>query len=112
MEILLLRKQYSVAHPYKISRSHPAPRDQYAMWDNVDGSMVIRRPLLNYRVSYDLAHLCQVEGKTRTMPDEFINENANGVTEKFYTYCRSLVGSGFPESHRLRAPHMPEIKDV
>ena len=27
---------------------------QYAMWDNVDGSVVIRRPVLNYSVSYDL----------------------------------------------------------
>ena len=27
---------------------------QYAMWDNVDGSVVLRRPVLNYSVSYDL----------------------------------------------------------
>ena len=27
---------------------------QFAMWDNVDGSVVIRRPVLNYSVDYDL----------------------------------------------------------
>jgi len=84
---------------------------QYAMWDNVDGSMVIRRPVLNYSVSYDLVHLSEVAGKTRTMPGEFINEDCNGVTEKFYSYCRPLMGSGFPESHRLRAPNVPKIMD-
>ena len=46
---------------------------QYAMWDNVDGSVVIRRPVLNYSVSYDLVPLREVAGKTRVMPDEFIN---------------------------------------
>jgi 6-phosphofructokinase 1 len=46
------------------------------------------------------------------MPDDFINEDGNGVTDKFYTYCRPLVGSGFAESHRLRAPHVPRIKDA
>ena len=38
---------------------------QYAMWDNVDGSVVIRRPVLNYSVSYDLVPLADVAGKTR-----------------------------------------------
>jgi len=84
---------------------------QYAMWDNVDGSMVISRPVLNYSVSYSLVHLSEVAGKTRTMPDDFINEDANGVTDKFAGYCRPLMGSGFPESHRLRAPHVPKIQD-
>jgi len=85
---------------------------QYAMWDNVDGSMVIRRPVLNYSVSYDLVRLSEVAGKTRTMPDDFINEEGNGVTEKFNNYCRPLMGSGFPESHRLRAPQVPKVADA
>jgi 6-phosphofructokinase 1 len=84
---------------------------QYAMWDNVNGSIVIRRPVLNYSVSYDLVPLVEVAGKTRTMPDEFINAAGNGVTEKFHGYCRPLVGSGFPEPHRLRAPQVPKVAD-
>jgi 6-phosphofructokinase 1 len=85
---------------------------QYAMWDNVDGSMAISRPVLNYSVSYGLVKLSEVAGKTRTMPDEFINQDGNGVTQDFCNYCRPLMGSGFPESHRLRAPHVPKIKDT
>ncbi len=84
---------------------------QYAMWDNVDGSVVIRRPVLNYSVSYDLVPITQVAAKTRVMPDDFINESGNGVTEAFRSYCRPLVGSAFPEPHRLRAPRVPKISD-
>ena len=82
---------------------------QYAMWDNVDGSVVIRRPVLNYSVSYDLVPISDVAAKTRVMPDEFINEAGNGVTQAFRNYCRPLMGSGFPEPHRLRAPRVPKI---
>jgi len=84
---------------------------QYAMWDNVDGSIVIRRPVLNYSVDYDLVPLKEVAGKTRQMPDEFISADGNDVTDKFFAYCRPLVGSGFPESHRIRAPRVPKIPD-
>ena len=84
---------------------------QYAMWDNVDGSVVIRRPVLNYSVSYDLVPLEAVAGKTRVMPDEFINAEGNGVTTAFDNYCRPLIGSSVPEPHRLRAPRVPALPD-
>lgn len=82
---------------------------QFAMWDNVDGSVVIRRPVLNYSVDYDLVPLSKVAGKTRHMPDNFINETGNGVTEDFMNYCRPLLGSNVPISHRLRAPAVAKI---
>jgi 6-phosphofructokinase 1 len=82
---------------------------QYAMWDNVDGSVVIRRPVVDYSVDYDLVPLVKVAGKTRHMPDEFINAESNSVTECFINYCRPLLGSTLPESHRLRAPMVPRI---
>jgi ATP-dependent phosphofructokinase / diphosphate-dependent phosphofructokinase len=82
---------------------------QFAMWDNVDGSVVIRRPVLNYSVDYDLVPLHKVAGKTRHMPDNFINAEGNGVTEDFLNYCRPLLGNNIPEPHRLRAPVVPKI---
>jgi 6-phosphofructokinase len=84
---------------------------QYAMWDNVDGSVVIRRPVLNYSVSYDLVALKEIAGKTRTMPDEFINDEGDGVTTAFFNYCRPLIGSSIAEPHRLRAPRVPALPD-
>ena len=84
---------------------------QFAMWDNVDGSVVLRRPILNYSVSYDLVSLESVAGKTRVMPDEFINTGGDGVTATFDNYCRPLIGSSIPEPHRLRAPRVPALPD-
>ncbi len=82
---------------------------QFAMWDDVDGSVVIRRPVLDYSVDYELVPIEKVAGKTRHMPDEFINEAGNGVTEDFLNYCRPLLGSNLAEAHRLRAPSVPKI---
>jgi 6-phosphofructokinase 1 len=82
---------------------------QYAMWDHVDGSVVIRRPVLDYSVDYALVPIEKVAGKTRHMPDNFINAEGNGVTEAFRQYCRPLLGSNLPEPHRLRAPVVSKI---
>lgn len=82
---------------------------QYAMWDNVDGSVAIKRPVLDYGVDYELVPIANVAGKTRHMPDEFINAEGNGVTQAFHSYCRPLLGSGMPEPHRIRAPRVAKI---
>ncbi len=82
---------------------------RYAVADNLDGSVVIHRPVLDYAVSYDLAPLADVAGKTRTMPAEFINESGNGVTAAFHAYCRPLAGTSLPEAHRFRAPRVNRI---
>ncbi len=79
---------------------------QYAMWDNVNGSVVIDRPLLNYSSSYNLVPIGKVAGRTRRMPGHFLTSDGNNVTPAFLHYCRPLVGSSFPEAHRLRAPQV------
>lgn len=85
---------------------------QFAMLDNVDGSVAIKRPVLNYGVDYQLVPIGNVAGKTRHMPKKFINADGNGVTEDFLNYCRPLLGSNFPEAHRLRAPKVTKILNV
>jgi 6-phosphofructokinase 1 len=40
------------------------------------------------------------------MPDEFINQAGNGVTEAFKYYLLPLLGSNMPQAHRLRAPRV------
>ncbi len=81
---------------------------QLAIWHNLDGSVTINRTG-RYSVDYKLATLSQVAGKTRTMPDEFINEAGNGVTDQFATFLRPLMGSGFPGTSRLRAPRVEKV---
>jgi len=83
---------------------------QYAMWDDIDGSVTIRRPVLDYGVDYELAPLEAVAGKTRHMPDEFIAERGNDVTQAYHAYARPLVGSGFFQTARLRAPKVHSVR--
>ena len=81
---------------------------QYAIWHNLDGSIAIQRTG-EYSVDYRLVSLEEVAGKTRHMPDEFINAAGNNVTDAFRYYCRPLLGSGLQSAHRLRAPRVSKI---
>ncbi|MDP8233156.1 MAG: 6-phosphofructokinase [Candidatus Zophobacter franzmannii] len=81
---------------------------QYALWHNLDGSVRIRRTGF-YSVDYDLVPLEEIAGKTRHMPDEFINAEGNYVTDAFKFYARPLMGSGFPSANRLRAPAVEKL---
>lgn len=81
---------------------------QYSIWNNVDGSISITRTGF-YSVDYNLIDLSKVAGKTKTMPDNFINKEGNHITDEFKYYLRPLLGSGFPEAHRLRAVKAPKI---
>lgn len=81
---------------------------QYAIWNKLDGSITIQRNG-SYSVDYQIVPLELIAGKTRHMPDEFINAEGNNVTEAFKSYCRPLLGSNFPTAHRLRAGMAPKI---
>ncbi|MBF0374025.1 MAG: 6-phosphofructokinase [Alphaproteobacteria bacterium] len=74
---------------------------QYAMWENRDGSVAIQRTGF-YSVDYKLVPLEMVAGKTKTMPDEFINAAGTDVTDAFRLYLRPLLGSRMPDVFRLR----------
>jgi ATP-dependent phosphofructokinase / diphosphate-dependent phosphofructokinase len=81
---------------------------QFGIWHNLDGSITIQRTG-EYSVDYRLVPLQEVAGKTRHMPDEFINAAGNNVTDAFRYYCRPLLGSGLQSAHRLRAPKVSKI---
>ncbi|NLZ29059.1 MAG: 6-phosphofructokinase [Firmicutes bacterium] len=81
---------------------------QFAIWEGRDGSVTIQR-CGNYAVDYRLSALEEVAGKTRYMPDEFINRDGNDVTSAFIDYVRPLLGSGQPRSYRFRAPAVPRL---
>ena len=82
---------------------------QYGIWYSLDGSISIQRTGY-YSVDYKILPLADVAGKTKVMPDEFINAKANGVTDKFKFYLRPLLGSGLAATHRLRAPKVSRIR--
>lgn len=78
---------------------------QYGVLEDRDGSVTINR-IGDYAVEYGLAELAAVAGKTRKMPDEFINEAGNNVTAAFLDYLRPLLGEGFRGGERLRAKNI------
>ncbi len=76
---------------------------QMAICNDGDGSVAIER-IGDYSVDYVLKPLKQIAGKTRHMPDHFINEEGNHITDAFKYYLRPLLGYDFPDIHLLRAP--------
>jgi 6-phosphofructokinase 1 len=74
---------------------------QFAMWGDMDGSVVIDRTGF-YSSDYRLLPLEVVAGKTKVMPDEFIAPSGTDVTDAFRMYLRPLLGSGMPDAYRLR----------
>lgn len=81
---------------------------QLAMWNDVDGSVTIRR-IGNYSVDYQLDKFEDIAAQTRVMPDEFINQAGNHVTDAFKFYVRPLLGSGLPQPSWVRAPQVPKL---
>jgi 6-phosphofructokinase 1 len=82
---------------------------QYAVWKNVDGSVIIRRTG-DYAVDYELVGLKEVAVKTKVMPDIFIKDN-NMITDEFKNYARPLIGE-IEEMGRLDVPVVGKISDL
>ncbi len=70
---------------------------------DVSGVMVsINRTSNNpYTVEFSTASLSDVAIKAKEMPDEYINERGNGVTDKFFEYISPLIGE-VPEYVQLK----------
>lgn len=83
---------------------------QFALWGDRDGSVTIHRTG-DYFVEYRLTPLDEVAGKTKTMPDEFIDGAGWDVTEAFRGYLRPLLGKGMSDAGRLRHSAVPKIFD-
>ena len=66
---------------------------QYAMKED-NGSVAIRRigNGKDYAVELFRTELSNVAEKTKSMPDEFINAEGNGITDAFVEYAMPLVG--------------------
>ena len=70
-----------------------------AVLNGTAGKMVAFRRVSTepYKVEPFLVDIDEVMMYERTMPDEFINEEGNGVTEAFKEWCRPLLGEKLPE---------------
>jgi len=66
---------------------------QFAMKED-NGSVAIKRLAsgADYKVELFRTELCNVAEKTKSMPDNFINAEGNGVTDAFIEYAMPLIG--------------------
>ncbi|WP_017942958.1 MULTISPECIES: 6-phosphofructokinase [unclassified Thioalkalivibrio] len=81
---------------------------QFAMWEGRDGSVAIKRTGF-YSVDYEYVPLEAVAGKTKVMPDEFIDASGTDVTDAFRMYLRPLLGSRMPDAYRLRQNKVTKV---
>ncbi|MDI6792417.1 MAG: 6-phosphofructokinase [bacterium] len=81
---------------------------QYALWYGKNGSVTIQRTG-DYSVEYGFVPVSEIGGKTRHMPDEFIDGMRSHITEAFRNYLRPLLGTDFPQAFRIRAPRVEKI---
>ncbi|MBE5950507.1 MAG: diphosphate--fructose-6-phosphate 1-phosphotransferase [Lachnospiraceae bacterium] len=70
-----------------------------AVLNGTAGKMVAFRRVSTspYKMEPFLVDIDEVMMYERTMPDEYINEEGNGVTEAFREWCRPLLGHELPE---------------
>jgi 6-phosphofructokinase 1 len=80
---------------------------QFSVWENVDGSVAIRRTG-DYSVEYFLTPLESVARHSKSMPDAFIDAERSTITDAFKNYARPLIGQ-LPEYDRISAPEVLKI---
>ena len=69
---------------------------------------LVRKPGKVYRSTTGLAPLEEVANVEKLLPDEFINQEANFVTQAFKKYTRPLVGGPLPDYVTLAAHRVPK----
>jgi len=76
---------------------------QFAMKED-NGSVAMKRTGngKDYGVELFRTELCNVAEKTKSMPDEFMNAEGNGITEAFVEYAKPLAGE-LPKTEYLGA---------
>lgn len=80
---------------------------QYSVWENVDGSVAIRRTG-DYSVEYFLTPLETVARNTKSLPDEYYDEKNSTVTTAFKNYARPILGN-IPHYERISAPKVNKL---
>lgn len=70
-----------------------------AVMEGTSGKMIAFRRISTtpYQIEPFLVDIDEVMMYERTMPDEYINEDGNGVTEAFKEWCRPLIDGELPE---------------
>ena len=78
------------------------------------GNMItlMRKPGEEYKCSTGTIPLDQVANKAKTMPDNFINQTGNDVTQEFVDWLRPLIKPGLPEYAHLKRTRVKKKLDA
>ena len=78
--------------------------------NGVSGQMVtiVRESHVPYRSTTGLVELSLVANAEKLMPDEFLNEEGNDVTDAFVEYARPLIGDPLPPYAYLKKAKLPK----
>lgn len=82
---------------------------QFAMMEEYQSGSVILDRIGEYEIQYTLTELENIAAKTKHMPDEFINEQGNHITEAFIKYGEPLIGTDFKKTVSLDAPMVQKL---
>ena len=68
------------------------------------GKMItlVRKSTSPYVCSADVTELANIANREKKMPDEFINEEGNDVTDAFVDWLEPLMGGPLPEYYHLK----------
>lgn len=80
---------------------------QFSVWENVDGSVAIRRTG-DYSVEYFLTTLGSVAKESRAMPASYYDAQSAMITDEFKDYARPLIDI-IPPYERISAPVVKKI---
>lgn len=64
---------------------------KFALNGHSDQMVVFKRTDYPYHIDYDLASLCDVATKIKFVPNNFINEEHNNITDEYLEYAKPLI---------------------
>ncbi len=105
----LQRSYPGIQSPIDVDEARRCGREAVKLaMEQDNGSVAIRRTGngKDYAAELFRTELKNVAEKTKSMPDEFINAEGNGITDAFVEYAMPLVG-GLPETEYLG--HYPKV---
>ncbi len=82
---------------------------QFALMEEYQSGSVILDRVGEYEIHYTLTQLENIAAKTKHMPDEFINQEGNHITNAFIKYAEPLIGTDFKKIVSLNAPMVNKI---
>lgn len=61
-----------------------------------------RKPSATYAIDTSLISICEVMMHERVLPENYINDRGNNITQDFVDWCKPLIGETLPEFYSFK----------